>query len=216
MTMDGAARRPGLRGLAAAGGAVVAIALGAVAWHKVLRDQFVPRNFGPVVEGRIYRSGQLSRRMLEKVVADHGIRTIVDLSVSSPPREETERERAASSALGVERHEFSLGGDGTGDPEAYGRALALMADPAHQPLLVHCAAGAQRTGVAVMLYRHVVEDQPIADANRESFRFKRDEDDWKALAYLAEHLDEIRAAYERARAAGGAGAEPAGQGDAGP
>jgi protein tyrosine/serine phosphatase len=179
--------------------ALVLVAGGSVLWHKAIDEQVRPKNFGLVARDEasglaIYRSGQLSERMLRRTLRDRGIRTILDLS-ASPSRAETLMERIVAADLGVERHEFDLAGDGTGDPRTYARVLCLMVDPSKQPVLVHCAAGAQRTGVAVMLYRHLVEGRSIADANHESFDYRRDADDWKALAWLAEHLPEVEASF---------------------
>ncbi len=178
--------------------AVIAVSLGAVYWHKSLRHEFFPDNLGEVVPGKIYRSAQLTQPMIEKVVADYGIKTIIDLSVSDPPRSETIMERGVVANLpNVDRIEFSLMGDGTGDRQQYVTALSIMADPARQPVLVHCAAGAQRTGVIVMLYRHIVDGVPIYEANLESLQYGRNADDWVALAYLAENLSPIKEAIGR-------------------
>ncbi len=184
--------------------AVVVVSLGAVFWHKILRHELFPDNLGEVVPGKIYRSAQLTERMLEQVVAEYHIKTIIDLSVSDPPRPETVMERLVVGDLpNVDRLEFSLRGDGRGDPQQYVTALSIMADPARQPVLVHCASGAQRTGVIVMLYRHIVEGVPIHEANRESFEYGRKVDDWVALAYLAENLAPIKEALLRENLATG-------------
>ena len=103
----------------------------------------------------------------------------------------------------VDRVEFSLRGDGSGDRQQYVTALSIMADPVRQPVLVHCAAGAQRTGVIVMLYRHIVEGVPMHEANRESLQYGREPDDWVALAYLAENLAPIKEAFRRENLATG-------------
>jgi protein tyrosine/serine phosphatase len=169
------------------------LAIAWVVWVKQVKPYFVPRNFGVVREGAIYRSGQNTPRMLRHLCNDLGIRTIVDL-------EGSEAERGLAAELGVDYHEFDLPGDGTGDVEKWVEVLSLIADPDRQPVLVHCNAGAQRTTTAVMLYRVIVEGRTITDSYPESFEYKHAADEWRLLAYLADHLDEIRDEYVRSPA----------------
>jgi protein tyrosine/serine phosphatase len=169
---------------------------GAVLWHKVLREQFFPKNFGVVEAGEIYRSGQLTPRMLREVCQERGIRTIIDLDGAEPQRPEKQIEQAVADEMGVKRYAFSMVGDGTGDPAGFAQVVRLMADPENQPVLVHCAAGAQRTSTAVILYRHLEQGEPIAEVYPESFEYKHKPDEWVLLAYLADHLDAIRTAYD--------------------
>src|SRR6516162_8849371 len=46
---------------------------------------FLAGNFHAVIPGQVYRCGQLSGEALEKVIAEHHIRTVVNLRGSSPP-----------------------------------------------------------------------------------------------------------------------------------
>lgn len=163
----------------------------AVLWHKVVRHHLYPRNFGVVVEGRIYRSGRLTDTATRSLVRDRHLRTIVDLGAFDPdsPREAHTRELAQQ--LGVRRIRLNLIGDGTGDPNDYVTALRIMSDPDAQPVLVQCGAGSERTGVAVMLYRNLFEGVPIQKAYEETFRYKHDRDDWTMLAYVADWKDAI-------------------------
>jgi protein tyrosine phosphatase (PTP) superfamily phosphohydrolase (DUF442 family) len=195
---DRASRRPRRRGHRTplvVGLAIALVAGGAVLWHKVIRHRFFPRNFGVVVDGAIYRSGQNSPRVLRDVCGDLGIRTIIDLGgMSDAP--ETRAERAVATELGVKRYEFGLSGDGTGDPDRWAAVERLLADERNHPVLVHCSAGAQRTSTAVLLYRHLVEGAPITDAYPETFEYKHKPDEWILLAFVTDHLDEIRRSFE--------------------
>jgi protein tyrosine/serine phosphatase len=174
--------------------AVIAIG-GAVVWHKYARHLFFPRNFGVVVDGRIYRSGQNSSGVLRRLAKDLKLRTIIDLGGTSG-KPAARAERAVTEALGIRRYEFGFPGDGTGDPDKWAAVERILADETAHPVLVHCAAGAQRTGTAVLLYRNLIEGWPIAEAYPEAFEYGHDPDQWALLAFLTDHLDEIRAAYE--------------------
>lgn len=177
---------------------LLAVALatgGAVVWHKYVRHLFFARNFGVVVDGRIYRSGQNSAGVLRRLAKDLELRTIIDLGGTSG-KPATRTERAVTHALGIRRYEFGLPGDGTGDPDRWAAVARILADETAHPVLVHCAAGAQRTGTAVLLYRNLIEGWPIARAYAEAFEYGHEPDEWALLAFLTDHLDEIRAAYE--------------------
>jgi tyrosine-protein phosphatase SIW14 len=173
-----------------------------VAWHKVIRHELFPRNFGIVVPDQIYRSGQLTPRMLRQVVEEHGIKTVIALNGADAAVAE---EGAILAELGVDHLVFNLSGDGTGGAETYGEVVCRMADPATHPILVHCAAGAQRTTTAAIAYQHLIEHKAIADVYAESFNYKHKPDEWKLLAFLSDDMDQIEAAW---RACGSTGSSP--------
>lgn len=172
---------------------------GAILWHKVIRDYVVPRNFGVVEDGAIYRSGRLTTNTLRKLHDEYDIHTVVDLGAFEPGSDAEHDEQSLSEQLGMTRFRFSLIGDGTGDPNKYIETVRIMADPSRQPILVHCSAGAQRTSTAVILYRHLVEGIPIHEAYPESFDFKHEPENYHLLAYLADNIEAIRASYNTGR-----------------
>lgn len=174
---------------------LLAIAL-PIYWHKILRYEIFPRNFGIVSESQVYRSGQLTERMLRQVIEQYDLHTIIALNDGAP---ESAMEQRVCDELGVLRIPFSLAGNGSGPPETYAQVLYSINDPSRQPVLVHCAAGAQRAGVAILLYRHLVQDIPIAEAYPETFQYKHKPDEWALLAYLTENLPAIREHYEQLR-----------------
>lgn len=147
---------------------VLAVVAGVVVWKKAVRPYVIAKNFGVVVPGQIYRSGELSTTMLRKVVEENGIRTIVDLGAFAEGSADDRREQRTADALNVVRYRLPLNGDATGNPNYYVQALKLMTDPTKRPLLVHCNAGAERTGCTVILYRHLVEGKPIAEVFHEA------------------------------------------------
>jgi hypothetical protein len=66
---------------------------------------------------------------------------------------------------------------------------------------VHCGSGAQRTSTATLLYRMVIENQSAAEAYRESFNYGHKPDEWVLLAWVADHIDYVRARYHEQAAA---------------
>jgi hypothetical protein len=150
------------------------LGLGTLGYAKIVRPNIVPKNFGVVDPGKLYRSGWLTPAATRQVVEANHIKTIVDLGgYDIKPAGERIAERTARS-LNVERHVFRLSGDGTGNPNAYVEALRIITDPARQPVLVHCSAGSERTGVCVLLYREIVQGRPFESDFAETYAHGHD------------------------------------------
>jgi protein tyrosine phosphatase (PTP) superfamily phosphohydrolase (DUF442 family) len=156
----------------------------------------VPKNFGVVEPGQVYRSGRLTTAAMKSVIEDHGIRTIVDFGAFDRDPDADARAARTAEAMGVRRVVLPLHGDATGDPNRYVEALRIMADPEAQPVLVHCSAGAQRTGCAVALYRNIVEGWDDGRALKEAEEFRHDPLDNPRLPEMFHTWrDEIERAY---------------------
>lgn len=176
--------------------AAVALVVGWFVWDNSIKPNLFPKNFGVVVAGQIYRSGELTPAAFRKVVQENAIKTVVDLGTWPEGSDGDRREQRSAEALGVTRYRFSLSGDGTGNPNYYVQTLRLMNDPARRPILVHCGAGSERTGCAVILYRHLVEGKPIAEAFPEATEHRHNPGrNPKMLIMLAEWGDAIARAF---------------------
>lgn len=189
---------------------VLLVGLSWAAFDQFIKPNVFPKRFGVVVEGKIYRSGRLTPAAMKSVQERYGIRTIVDLGaeIDQPPENE-ERARRTAAALGMTRYRLNLIGDATGNPNYYVQALRLMSDPANQPVLVHCGAGTQRTGCAVILYRDLFEGRPIEQSVEEAERFDYDErDNPKMLEMARRWRDGVAQALQTGASVAGAAAVP--------
>jgi protein tyrosine/serine phosphatase len=176
-------------------GVLLVLAVAApIAWHNGLKDQFFPKNFGVVEPGKIYRSGQISWRLIEPTLKENGIQTIVVLSASGAKPGDVAAEQQAAADLGIDREIFPLSGDGTGNLDSYAGAVAAIDRSVKQnkPVLVHCVAGAQRTGGVIAAYRLLVEHEPADQALAEMRRFGHDPTaNPHLLEYLNDHMSEL-------------------------
>ena len=110
-----------------------------------------PKRFGIVAEGLVYRCGEVSPQQLERLHTDLHVRSVLSLLNSTAPI--TVEECAAAERIGLVWFNVPLTGDGASTPADRDRIRAIVLDPANYPLLVHCAAGTNRTGLAIGMYR---------------------------------------------------------------
>ena len=174
--------------------ALVVIAGALAGWDLVLKDRLATKRWGVVEQGLIYRSGRLPLDRARSALAGHQISVLIDLTANDTGNRFQSNERAAAADLGIEYHNFPLYGDGTGDIKSYARAIAVIhqARCEGKPVLVHCAAGAQRTGGVVAAYRVLVERKAPAEARAELQRYGwKPGKDQVLLNYLNRNMAEL-------------------------
>jgi protein tyrosine/serine phosphatase len=108
-------------------------------------------NFHEVLPGRYYRSAQLSATTLATDIEKYHIKTIINLRGAKPGTRWYDDELAVAEAYGVTHVDFPMSASKRLTPEeSYALVAALRA--AQGPLLVHCKSGADRTGLASVMY----------------------------------------------------------------
>ncbi len=128
------------------------------------------RHFGAVTPGKLYRCGQPTPEELTRLIAEHGLQTVVALrgSRDSADPDEWERaERAVCEKAGIEFVTLPCNHRNPPTADQVGRFLELMRDARRLPALVHCRIGQQRTGMFCALYRVHVEGVAPDEALRE-------------------------------------------------
>lgn len=173
---------------------VVAALLLVFGGWEICKYQVVPKRWGIVEQNKIFRSGRIAPHLMRQTLAKHNIKVIVDLTDSDSKDSSVQAERKAAEELGITRHNFPLYGDGTGNITNYAKAISAIkqAKEENKPVLVHCAAGAQRTGGVMASYRLLVEKHTPAMAYAELTRYG-----WKSgkdkilLEYLNSHMTEL-------------------------
>jgi membrane-associated phospholipid phosphatase len=177
-------------------GLLVALAVtAAIFWGTGHRDEVYPRNWGEVVPGLVYRCAELRPRIIERELRTHEIAFVLSLSGEVPGHDEQDAERAACQKLGIERLPIPMRGNGIPrTPDAYAEAVALIDQHAKQgkPVLVHCAAGTNRTGGVVAAYRMFAQGWTPAQAFEEMLQYDFDPtDNIELLPWMAENTAAI-------------------------
>ncbi len=129
---------------------------------------YAPRfiqNVHEVVPGKVFRSAQLGRERLTQLIDQHGIRSVLNLRGASPGEAWYDDERATAHQNNVEHIDFALSSKREVPPEQADELIRIMR-AAPKPLLIHCWAGADRTGLASALYLYALDDKSAEEAAR--------------------------------------------------
>ena len=111
--------------------------------------------------------------MLQKM----GVKTVIDLRIAPKT---VAKERAQLDRMGV--HFINLPMSGEPPTEAQIKTfLSAIADPAQQPVFVHCQHGADRTGTMVGIYREHIDGWPY-DRTYQEMRKYGFNPHWKKLS----------------------------------
>jgi len=162
-------------------------------WEEAIKDRIIPKRFGVVREGLIYRSGRISASLIEKTLVKYNVRVIIDLTSDAPDNADQQAEKRAAAKLNIDRLVFPLRGNGTGNIDNYTNAVAaiVQANRENKAVLVHCAAGAQRTGGVIATYRLLVHNKDPAFVLKELKRYGWSVKDIELLKYLNSNMEEL-------------------------
>ena len=128
-------------------------------------------NFHPVEAGQLYRSAQLDKAEFGKVIESYHIRSVLNLRGPNPESAWYKDELAAMREHAVDHYDVGISAHQPPTPEQMARILVILRSAA-KPLLIHCQAGSDRTGLVAALYRYAVAGEPAEQAVSElSLRF---------------------------------------------
>lgn len=145
----------GLRAARKAAAITLMISLYLGGYFGVLR---LSGNFHAVVPRELYRSAQLSADALARYKIEYGIRTVVNLRGANPGKDWYDTEIAAADKMGIRHIDFRMSASHElSDPET--AALMNLLRTAEKPVLIHCQAGADRSGLAAALYLGAISHQ---------------------------------------------------------
>jgi protein tyrosine/serine phosphatase len=120
------------------------------------------KNVGRVAPG-VFRGAQPEREgyaTLKKM----GIKTVIDMRT-------TESEKELVAAAGMKAVAVPIEMTRNGLKEKVDKVVALMVDPANQPVYIHCRHGQDRTGIVVAAFRMKQQGWSLADAEAEMQAF---------------------------------------------
>lgn len=131
-------------------------------------------NFHPITHGEAYRSAQLDRDELEYYIKKYNIKSILNLRGKNQDAPWYMEEKKVSAKHNVQHYDVSL--SVSHEPtEDDVRKLMEIFKHAPRPILIHCQAGADRSGLVAAMWKVIVDKEPKSEA-------------WKQLSILYGHL----------------------------
>ncbi len=132
----------------------IGLALAAVLYNNL------SNNIHTVVQDQVYRSGQLSAPMLAQMVAEHHIRSVVNLRGSNPQMPSYAAEIAISKQLGLHHYDVRLNSQILPSVKQLHQLIHIL-QTAPRPILVHCLNGADRSGLAAAIALELEGVKPL-------------------------------------------------------
>jgi protein tyrosine/serine phosphatase len=127
---------------------------------------YLKDNFHAITPGEAYRSAQLDGEKLEFYVKKYQIRSILNLRGRRPDHDWYKEEIRTSANLNVVHYDISLSAVRKPSPEDV-RELIHIFRTAPRPLLIHCKAGADRSGLAAAMWKVIVDREPKSEARKQ-------------------------------------------------
>ncbi len=137
-------------------------------WHFQLMDhaflRFFWRNLHQIAPG-VYRSNQPSARRLRRWSASLGLQTVLNLRGKAAQGFYL-FEAEACQQLGLTLNNLQMSAKQAPTREKLETLIGLF-HTMEKPFLIHCKSGADRTGLASALYLLLLENRPVAEAQRQ-------------------------------------------------
>lgn len=157
-------RKPPRRRLRWIGGAAAVVLAASLSFGYHIG--YLSDNFRTVTPGKCYRSAVLAPEALRGYIRQHGLKTVVDLRGTSSKSDRLdevavcEQECIQHVAINVRLGRLTA-------PEELKKLIETLEQSTY-PMLLHCRAGADRTGLATVLYQIVLERRSLDEALSQS------------------------------------------------
>ncbi len=125
-----------------------------------------------VVEAhQVYRSAQLTGSQLREVLRSNGIRSVINLRGRLPQDAKLRDERAVCKEMNILHVDVSMSATALPQPAEVQKLLRAL-DTLPRPVLIHCAGGSDRTGLACTLYRVIERHAPLDQAQTDQLTWR--------------------------------------------
>ncbi|MBY0414969.1 MAG: tyrosine-protein phosphatase [Bdellovibrionales bacterium] len=142
-----------------------------VSTNLVASDYGLVNNIHETDPGKLYRSAQLKDHELKKLILKRKIKTVINLRGEGVDKDWYQKELRASNELGVAHFDIAMSASRLPHKDDLRKLLALY-ETAERPILIHCLAGADRTGEAAALYQMIYMGKSKDEAIKQlSIRF---------------------------------------------
>ncbi len=138
----------------------VVVLLGVFTWW--LAPVAFGLNLHAVVPGRVWRAAQPAPEEIARLADELDLRTVVNLRRAEDDEAWLEAERATAAGRGLAHRSVPLSGQSLPAPDVLRDLVHVLAD-AERPVLLHCEAGVERSGLASAVVL-LLEGRPLEEA----------------------------------------------------
>src|SRR5262245_29801866 len=130
------------------------------------RRVLVGSNFHTVLDGRVYRCCQPTPEMLDRLIAEHGIRTVVNLRGNGDPFPWFLAEARTTHKHNICQEDIRFSA-GRLPPVPEVARLVEVLERTDYPILLHCRRGSDRTGLAAAIFVLLQPGSRLEDGRRQ-------------------------------------------------
>ncbi len=123
-------------------------------------------NFHAITHGQAYRSAQLDKDELEYYIKKYNIRSIINLRGEHPTKDWYIEEKHISLKNNLQFYSLRLSSSREPDYEDINKLISIFKE-APRPVLIHCRAGADRSGLAAAIWKVVIDKEPKSVAKKQ-------------------------------------------------
>jgi protein tyrosine/serine phosphatase len=123
-------------------------------------------NFHEVVKAELYRSAQPTAKQIDSYVQSYGIRTIINLRGKSDNAQWYQAEVATARELGLTHVDFKMSASRQLTLAETDHLITLLRE-VPKPVLIHCQAGADRSGLVAAIYLHAIDGVDAETAEKQ-------------------------------------------------
>jgi undecaprenyl-diphosphatase len=174
-------------------GAAIVIAIAIAVVVAVWLALILGKNLHVVVPGAVYRSAQLTSDDLSELAAELQLASVLAVRAERPEKDWYLEETRAAEALGLELQYLNLDPDRMPSRQRLSELVAQI-DRAPRPLLLHCRAGVERSGLASALVM-LLEGASVEKA-RDQFSIRYGFHPWLSQSNLPRVIDRYAAWLE--------------------
>lgn len=143
--------------------AIILIFLSGLAFYIYIEER---GNFHAITHGQAYRSAQLDKDELEYYIKKYNIRSIINLRGDHPNKDWYIEEKQISLKNNLNFYSLRLSSSREPDDEDIDKLINIFKE-APRPVLIHCRAGADRSGLAAAIWKVVIDKEPKSIAKKQ-------------------------------------------------
>jgi predicted protein tyrosine phosphatase len=182
---------------------IIAAVVGGGIWlyEEVIEEYYLTTRWGQTIDDKLFRCGDLPPYRVKALLEEAKINVVVNLNTIEPDKLRDQMETQAINELGITGVNIPMRGDGVSTAKGYADAVETVYRSLKdgKRVLVHCAAGTNRTGGVIATYRMLVEKMPPDKALAEMLQYNFEPHrNTELLPFMNQNMPEIaRLLHER-------------------